>query len=162
MSEVIAVLQCPRCSEIALMSNPLFIIKLALLCLNAWTLSAGKSFSTRIFFNCLLVKLLSFHIVWYCFIESCTKFAPKHNFRHRENPETVVVSGFLSFWAVNLRPIIAWRTEVRDGRPSDRTSCAHLAETLVFATTCGFDEWNLSSILSFKVCVWCLRGIVMW
>lgn len=96
MSEVIAVLQCPRCSEIALMSNPLFIIKLALLCLNAWTLSAGKSFSTRIFFNCLLVKLLSFHIVWYCFIESCTKFAPKHNFRHRENPETVVVSGFLS------------------------------------------------------------------
>jgi hypothetical protein len=23
---------------------------------------------------------------------------------------------------VNLRPIIAWRTEVRDGRPSDRTA----------------------------------------
>ena len=155
MSEVIAVLQCPRCSEIALMSNPLFIIKLALLCLNAWTLSAGKSFSTRIFFNCLLVKLLSFHIVWYCFIESCTKFAPKHNFRHRENPETVLVSGFLSFWAVNLRPISAWRTEVRDERPSDRTSCAPTIETIVFARDLGIIREKLSPQLSHLFAIAC-------
>ena len=46
------------------------------------------------------------------------------------------------FWrfAGKRYKLSAWRTEVRDGRPSDRTSCAHLAETLVFATTCGFDE----------------------